>query len=66
MAEKGLVDSIKNGNLKSMRTIADVRDAVKAYYLLVTVNPVGESTIILRHSFCSVERILTDLMVPHP
>ena len=48
MAEKGLIEPIiKVGNLKSMRTIADVRDAVKAYYLLVTVNPVEESTIIL-------------------
>ena len=27
------------GNLKSLRTIADVRDAVHAYFLLVTVNP---------------------------
>ena len=29
------------GNLKSMRTYADVRDAVRAYYMLVTVNPVA-------------------------
>jgi GDPmannose 4,6-dehydratase len=27
------------GNLKSLRTIADVRDAVRAYYLLVTKKP---------------------------
>lgn len=27
------------GNLESLRTYADVRDAVKAYYLLVTVDP---------------------------
>ena len=26
------------GNLKSLRTVADVRDAVEAYYLLVTRN----------------------------
>lgn len=31
---------IKVGNLDSMRTFADVRDAVRAYYMLVTVNPV--------------------------
>ena len=30
---------IKVGNLKSLRTIADVRDAVRAYYMLLTVNP---------------------------
>ena len=30
---------VKVGNLKSLRTIADVRDAVRAYYLLVTIKP---------------------------
>jgi len=29
------------GNLKSLRTISDVRDAVRAYFMLVTVNPIG-------------------------
>ena len=64
MAEKGLIEPIiKVGNLKSMRTIADVRDAVKAYYLLVTVNPVGGEYYNIggTHS-CSVEQILTDLI----
>ena len=32
---------VKVGNLKSMRTYADVRDAVRAYYMLVTVNPIA-------------------------
>ena len=38
---------IKVGNLKSLRTIADVRDAVRAYFMLVTVDPVQENIIIL-------------------
>ncbi len=32
---------LKVGNLDSLRTFADVRDAVRAYYMLVTHNPVG-------------------------
>lgn len=32
---------VKVGNLKSLRTYADVRDAVRAYYMLVTVDPVA-------------------------
>jgi GDPmannose 4,6-dehydratase len=31
---------VKAGNLDSLRTYADVRDAVRAYYMLVTVNPI--------------------------
>lgn len=31
---------VKVGNLESLRTFADVRDAVRAYYMLLTVNPV--------------------------
>ncbi|MGV8058400.1 MAG: GDP-mannose 4,6-dehydratase [Smithellaceae bacterium] len=41
MIEKQLIPPIvKTGNLNSMRTWADVRDAVRAYYMLLTVNPV--------------------------
>ena len=40
MIEAGLIEPvIKVGNLESLRTVADVRDAVRAYYMLVTVNP---------------------------
>lgn len=41
MIEAGQMDPVvKVGNLKSLRTYADVRDAVRAYYMLVIVDPV--------------------------
>jgi GDP-mannose 4,6-dehydratase len=41
MIEAGLIDPIvKVGNLDSKRTYADVRDAVRAYFMLLTVNPI--------------------------
>ena len=40
MIEAGIQEPIiKVGNLNSLRTWADVRDAVRAYYMLVTINP---------------------------
>lgn len=40
MIEQGqIAPVVKVGNLDSMRTWSDVRDAVRAYYLLVTINP---------------------------
>ena len=40
MIEAGLIPPVvKVGNLKSLRTVADVRDAVRAYHMLLTVNP---------------------------
>lgn len=42
MIENNLIPAVvKTGNLQSLRTFADVRDAVRAYYLLVTHNPVA-------------------------
>ena len=42
MIEAGLQEpKIYVGNLDSLRTYADVRDAVKAYHMLVTVNPIA-------------------------
>ncbi|HOX15136.1 MAG TPA: GDP-mannose 4,6-dehydratase [Smithellaceae bacterium] len=41
MIEQGMIPPvIKTGNLDSLRTWSDVRDAVRAYYLLVTTNPI--------------------------
>lgn len=42
MIEAGLIPPVvKVGNLHSLRTYADVRDAVRAYYMLVTKNPIA-------------------------
>lgn len=42
LIERGFVEPVvKVGNLKSLRTISDVRDAVRAYYLLVTTDPIS-------------------------
>ena len=41
MIEKGYQKpTINVGNLNSLRTIADVRDAVRAYHMLLTINPI--------------------------
>ena len=64
LAEAGMIDPIiKVGNLNSMRTIADVRDAVRAYYMLLTINPIpGEYYNIGGSYSCSIEKILNDLL----
>lgn len=42
MIEAGLIPPVvKVGNLDSMRTYADVRDAVRAYYMMLTINPIA-------------------------
>ena len=64
MIEQGLIPPVvKTGNLNSMRTWADVRDAVRAYYMLVTVNPVPGSYYNIGGSFsCTVEDMLTHIV----
>jgi GDPmannose 4,6-dehydratase len=64
MIEKGLMlPVVKVGNLNSMRTIADVRDAVRAYFMLVTINPkAGESYNIGGEYSCTIEYILNYLI----
>jgi GDP-mannose 4,6-dehydratase len=54
---------LKVGNLDSLRTWSDVRDAVRAYYLLVTVNPTpGESYNIGGTYSCTVREMLDHLL----
>jgi len=54
MIEQDLIPPIvKTGNLDSLRTWSDVRDAVRAYYLLVTVNPIPGEVYNIGGSFSS-------------
>ena len=54
---------IRVGNLNSLRTIADVRDAVRAYFMLLTINPIGgEYYNIGGNHSCSIENILNFLV----
>src|SRR5436190_5363749 len=64
MIEEGLMPPVvKTGNLNSLRTWADVRDAVRAYYLLVTVNPIpGECYNIGGSHSCTVGEMLDHLI----
>lgn len=64
LIERGLVPPIiKVGNLASLRTFADVRDAVRAYYMLVTINPTaGEFYNIGGNHTCTIEEVLTTLI----
>src|SRR4029077_9385394 len=39
MQERSGAGVVKVGNVRSIRTVADVRDAVRAYYMALTVNP---------------------------
>jgi len=64
MAEKNLIPPvIKVGNLESLRTWSDVRDAVRAYHMLVTVKPVpGEYYNIGGAYSCTVGEMLRHLL----
>lgn len=64
MIEHNLIPAVvKVGNLQSLRTIADVRDAVRAYYMLVTVNPTAGAYYNIggKHS-CTIGEILDKLL----
>ena len=64
MIERGMIPPvIKVGNLESLRTWSDVRDAVRAYHMLLTVNPVpGEYYNIGGRYSCTIGEMLKHLM----
>ena len=64
MIEAGLIDPVvRTGNLDSLRTWSDVRDAVRAYYMLVTEKPIAGEYYNIGGSFsCSVREMLDHLI----
>jgi len=68
MAELDLAEpTIKVGNLDSLRTIADVRDAVRAYYMLVTCSPESGAFYNIGGSYsCSIGELLEFLISLSP
>lgn len=64
MIEAGQIPPVvKVGNLESLRTFADVRDAVRAYHMLVTVNPIpGEYYNIGGTFSCTIGEMLNTLI----
>jgi GDPmannose 4,6-dehydratase len=68
MIEAGMIPPVvKVGNLNSLRTIADVRDAVRAYYILLTQNPIaGEYYNIGGTYSCTIGELLDYLISQSP
>jgi GDPmannose 4,6-dehydratase len=64
MIEAGLIPPVvKTGNLASLRTFADVRDAVRAYYMLVTVNPIPGAYYNIGGTYtCTIQSMLETLI----
>ncbi len=64
MIEQGLMPPVvRTGNLDSLRTWSDVRDAVRAYHLLVTIDPIpGEYYNIGGEYSCTVGEMLHHLI----
>ena len=64
MIEAGQIPPVlKVGNLDSLRTWADVRDAVRAYYMLVTIKPQPGAYYNIGGAFsCTVRKMLDHLL----
>jgi len=58
---------VRVGNLDSLRTWSDVRDAVEAYYMLVTINPIPGEYYNIGGSFsCTIREMLEHLISLSP
>ncbi len=68
LIERDLIPPVLlTGNLESLRTVADVRDAVRAYHMLVTVDPrPGAYYNIGGDHSCTVREILDALLALSP
>ena len=64
MIEQGIIAPvIRTGNLNSLRTWSDVRDAVRAYFMLVTVDPISGEYYNIGGTFsCTVGDMLKHLI----
>ena len=64
MIEAGqIAPVVRTGNLESLRTFADVRDAARAYYLLVTVNPIPAAYYNIGGTYtCTIAQALQTLL----
>lgn len=64
LIEAGMIEPVvRTGNLDSLRTWSDVRDAVRAYHMLVTMNPIAGEYYNIGGSFsCSVRDMLNHLL----
>lgn len=61
--EELILPVLKTGNLNSLRTWSDVRDAVRGYYMLLTINPIpGEFYNIGGTYSCTVGEMLDYLL----
>lgn len=64
LIEAGVIPPVvKTGNIESLRTFADVRDAVRAYYMLVTVNPIAGAYYNIGGTYtCTISDMLKTLL----
>ncbi len=66
LIEAGKVEPVvKVGNLDSLRTWADVRDAVRAYYMLVTINPIPGAYYNIGGQYTCTIRAMLDTLISY-